>query len=116
MDSSLVVYERYVGALDRTQRESHWEDYRVIGSLFGLADRDMPESIRDLAPYTADMLAGDVLHVSRRARELAIEIVLRPPVSIAMRPLLELSNFVTVGLLPPTLATNTVWPGTAPAS
>jgi uncharacterized protein (DUF2236 family) len=103
VDSSLIVYERYVGALDRTQRESYWEDYRVVGSLFGLADRDMPQSIRDLAGYTADMLAGDVLHVSRRARELAIEIVLRPPVSIAMRPLLELSNFVTVGLLPPTL-------------
>ena len=103
VDSSLIVYDRYIGALDRRQRESYWEDYRLVGSLFGLADRDMPDSIRDLEAYTADMLAGDVLHVSSRARELAVEIVLRPPVHLAMRPLLEFANFVTVGLLPPTL-------------
>jgi uncharacterized protein (DUF2236 family) len=103
VDSSLVVYDRYVGALDRRQRESYWEDYRVVGSLFGLADRDMPDGIRDLEVYTADMLDGDVLHVSPRARELAIEIVMEPPVPLALRPLRGLANFVTVGLLPPTL-------------
>ena len=103
VDSSLIVYDRYVGALDRRRRESYWDDYRIVGSLFGLADRDMPEGLRDLELYTAEMLAGDVLHVSPRARELAIEIVLQPPVCIAMRPLLKLTNFVTVGLLPPTL-------------
>ena len=103
VDSSLIVYDRYVGALDCVQRESYWEDYRVVGSLLGLADRDMPKHVGDLEAYTADMLAGDVLHVSSRARELALGIVLQPPVSVAMRPLLELMNFVTVGLLPPTL-------------
>jgi len=41
-----------------------------------------------------------VLHVSPRARELAIQIVMRPPVPLAARPLLELANFVTIGLLP----------------
>jgi uncharacterized protein (DUF2236 family) len=103
VDSSLIVYDRYVGTLDRRQRESYWEDFRIVGSLFGLADRDMPTGLRDLEAYTGDMLAGDVLHVSPRARELALEIVLQPPVCIAMRPLLELTNFVTVGLLPSTL-------------
>jgi uncharacterized protein (DUF2236 family) len=80
VDSSLIVYDRYIGALDRNQRESYWADYRVVGSLFGLADREMPESIQDLEAYTAEMLAGDVLYVSPRARELAIEIVMHPPV------------------------------------
>jgi uncharacterized protein (DUF2236 family) len=103
VDSSLIVYDRYVGTLDRRQRESYWEDYRIVGSLFGLADRDMPPGLRDLEAYTGDMLTSKVLHVSQRARELALEIVLQPPVCIAMRPLLELTNFVTVGLLPPTL-------------
>ena len=103
VDSSLIVYDRYVGALGRRQREAYWEDYRVVGSLFGLADRDMPDGIRGLEAYTADMLAGDVLHVSPRARELAVEIVLRPPVPLAIRPALELTNFVTIGLLPATL-------------
>lgn len=103
VDSSLLVYDRYVGSLDRRQRQSYWEDYRVVGSLFGLADRDMPDGIRELEAYTADMVSGDALHVSSRAHELAVEIVLSPPVPIAMRPLRELANFVTVGLLPPAL-------------
>ena len=103
VDSSLVVYDRYIGALDPDQRESYWEDYRVVGSLFGLADREMPESIRDLDAYTAEMLASDVLHVSERARELAIEIVMHRPVPLAVRPALEITNFITIGLLPATL-------------
>ena len=103
MDSSLIVYDRYIGPLDRNQRESYWEDYRVVGSLFGLEDREMPERIQDLEAYMADMLGGDVLHVSPRARELAIEIVMRPPVPLALRPARELTNFITTGLLPATL-------------
>ena len=103
VDSSLIVYDRYVGTLERRQRESYWEDYRIVGSMFGLADRDMPAGLRELEAYTGDMLAGDVLHVSPRARKLALEVVLQPPVGVAMRPLLALTNFVTVGLLPATL-------------
>ena len=34
------------------------------------------------------------------ARELALQIVMRPPVGLARRPVLELVNFITVGLLP----------------
>ena len=99
-DSGALVYERYVGALSRAQRDSYWEDYRVVGSLFGLADSDMPADSRELEIYMHDMLAGDVLHVSDQARELGVEIVLRPPVPITRRPMLELANFITVGLLP----------------
>ena len=36
-----------------------------------------------------------------QARELATGIVLHPPVPLHLRPLLELVNQVTVGLLPP---------------
>lgn len=103
VDSSLVVYERYVGVISRDQREAYWADYRVVGSLFGLADSEMPETIGEFEAYIADMLAGDVLYVSPQARELAIQIVMRPPVPLPARPMLELANFVTVGLLPANL-------------
>src|ERR1700686_1408718 len=43
VDSGLIVYQRYVGALGRDEREAYWADYRVVGSLFGLADGDMPK-------------------------------------------------------------------------
>jgi uncharacterized protein (DUF2236 family) len=48
----------------------------------------------------AAMLNSGVLHVSPKARELGVEIVLHPPVPLAARPLLELANFIIVGLLP----------------
>jgi len=102
-DSGLVVYQRYVGSLDRDDRERYWADYRMMGRLFGLDDDEMPASFGDLRDYVQTMVDGDELHVTPAARELAIEIVLRPPVPLAARPLLELANSITVGMLPPRL-------------
>jgi uncharacterized protein (DUF2236 family) len=99
-DSGALVYARYVGDLTRAQRDAYWEDWRVVGRLFGLAEADMPASERELRSYVREMLQGDTLHVSEDARELGIRVVLKPPVPLAARPLLELANFITVGLLP----------------
>jgi uncharacterized protein (DUF2236 family) len=60
----------------------------------------MPDSIDAFDAYVRAMLDGDALYVTDRARELAIDIVLRPPVPLHFRPLLELVNQTTVGLLP----------------
>jgi uncharacterized protein (DUF2236 family) len=100
VDSALAVYARYVHPLSADEREEYWRDYRVIACLFGLREDQIPETIEDLDAYLAQMLAGDQLQVVPEARELAIQIVLRPPVPLAARPLLELANFITVGLLP----------------
>jgi uncharacterized protein (DUF2236 family) len=99
-DSAMLVYRRYVGPLTRPERDAYWEDWRLVGSLFGLGDADMPSSSRVLELYMSEMLASDLLHVSADARRLGIQIVMRPPVPLAARPLLELANFITVGLLP----------------
>ena len=101
VDSALVVYQRYVGSLTDAQRDAYWRDYRVVGRLFGLKAREMPRDIDAFDAYLEDMLAGDDLFVSAEARELAVKIVMRPPVPLHLRPLLEVANFVTVGLLPP---------------
>ena len=47
-----------------------------------------------------DMLRSGDLHVTPTAREVGIDVVLRPPVPLKARPLVELANFITVGLLP----------------
>jgi len=103
VDSALAVYERYVKKLSRAEREAYWQDYRVIGRLFGLRDAEMPATIADFDAYMRDMIKGGDLYVTEAARELAIKIVMRPPVPLHRRPVLELVNFVTVGLLPPEL-------------
>ena len=100
VDSALLVYERYVGSLDRDERDAFWQDYRVVGRLFGLKADEMPAAIEDFDAYIDDMLTGDDLHVTDAARDLAIDIVMRPPVPLQFRPLLEYANFATVGLLP----------------
>jgi uncharacterized protein (DUF2236 family) len=100
VDSALVVYRKYVGALSADDAAGLWDDYRVIGRLFGLRERDMPPDIDALDKYRRTMLDGDRLHVSDWARNRAREIVLRPPVPWAARPLLETANFITIALLP----------------
>ena len=99
-ESSLLVFERYVSRLGPSERDDYWRDYRVVGQLFGLRDEDMPSRWQELSDYVEATVAGDTLWVSPRARELGVQIVLHPPVPLAARPLLELANFVTVGLLP----------------
>jgi uncharacterized protein (DUF2236 family) len=101
VDSSLLVYDKYVRRLSRDERDTYWQDYRVLGAQFGLRDRDMPATIEDFDAYMADMLGGDDLFITDQARELALQIVLRPPVPLHLRPMLELVNQITVGLLPP---------------
>jgi uncharacterized protein (DUF2236 family) len=99
-DSASVVYRKYVGGLSREAESRLWADYRVVGGLFGLREGDMPADLAGLDRYRRQMLDGNSLHVSDWARERAREIVLSPPVPTAARPLLELANFVTIGLLP----------------
>jgi uncharacterized protein (DUF2236 family) len=97
VDSAGVVYHKYVGQLSAAEQDELWADYRIVGRLFGLRERDMPD---DLDAYRDQMLGGDSLYVSGWARERARAIVLEPPVPLAARPLLETVNFVTIALLP----------------
>jgi len=100
VDSALVVFQRYVRSMSRDERDAYWQDYKVFGRLFGLEDDEMPARIEDFEDYVAGMLASGDLFVSEEARALAVQIVMRPPVPLKVRPLLELANFITVGLLP----------------
>src|SRR5829696_9397447 len=72
VDSGLVVYQRYVRSLTRDERDAYWRDYREFGRLFGLRERDMPQTIEDFEDYMSDTLHQD-LHVTDEARELAIQ-------------------------------------------
>jgi uncharacterized protein (DUF2236 family) len=63
----------------------------------------MPAGVDAFEAYMEGMYASDELFVTAEARDLAIDIVLRPPVPLHLRPVLELVNQVTVGLLPATV-------------
>lgn len=105
VDSSLLVYKKYVRRLSDAEREAYWRDYRTVGRLFGLAAADLPRTYVDFAAYMARTLRSGDLHVTDTARELGKDIVLRPPVPLRARPIVELANQITVGLLPADLRT-----------
>jgi uncharacterized protein (DUF2236 family) len=100
IDSSAVVYTTYVGRLSGSEQSALWEDYKVVGRLFGLRKTQMPGSYRDLCDYGREMLDGDQLVIGDWARRRAREIVLDPPVPSRVRPLVETVNFITIALLP----------------
>ena len=97
----MLVHSKYARTLDRDEKDELWRDYRVVGRCFGLRERDMPADIEAFEAYMAERYASPELVVTPQARELAVEIVLRPPVPLHLRPVLELVNQITVGLLPP---------------
>jgi uncharacterized protein (DUF2236 family) len=99
-DSATVVYGRYVHALSDAEKAALWEDYKLVGTLFGLEETTMPATLDDLDDYRTRMLDGDELIVTDWARSRARQIVLEPPVPLLARPLLETVNFITVALLP----------------
>jgi uncharacterized protein (DUF2236 family) len=100
VDSAVVVYRTYVGRLGTDEQAALWDDYKVVGRLFGLRRGQMPATVDDLARYGQDMLSSGALHVGDWARRRAREIVLEPPVRPLARPLVETVNFITIALLP----------------
>ena len=102
-ESAMLVYRKYARSLSRHEQEALWADYRLVGRKFGLRARDMPSDVAAFEAYMAGMYASGDLHVTDAARELATDIVLRPPVPVHLRPLREVVNQTTVGLLPPVL-------------
>jgi len=100
VDSAAVVYRAYVGRLSTGDEAALWEDYKVVGRLFGLRRTQMPSTLSDLHDYGRAMLSGGELFVGDWARRRAREIVLEPPVRTLARPLVETVNFITIALLP----------------
>ncbi len=100
VDSAMVVYRTYVGRLDRSERSALWDEYQVVGRLFGLRPAAMPATLDGLEAYGRAMLGGDELHVGAWARRRARAIVLEPPVPPLARPVRDTVNFITIALLP----------------
>ncbi len=114
IDSATLFYTAYVDDLSTLQRRALWEDYKLVGELFGLQSSEMPDTLTDLEDYGREMLSGDELCVGDWARRRARAIVLDPPVPARARPLLETVNFVTIALLPDTIRRQYGFSGVVP--
>src|SRR5262249_12520785 len=98
IDSALVTFEAFVGPLSDVERQTYYQESKLLGGLLGLPNSTYPPSLADFNAYLKGVLAGDSLVVDARARELA-QAVLRPPLrrvpNLTYWPL----EAVTAGLL-----------------
>jgi uncharacterized protein (DUF2236 family) len=102
VDSFLLTYELFVGALTVEERDRYCEESAGIEPLLGIPDSYLPRSAAQLARYLDAALASGEIEVTETARMLASGI-LHPPAPLAARPLLALARLPTVGLLPPAI-------------
>ena len=56
--SNLLVHDRYVRPLSHDERDRYWQDFKVLGRLFGLRQREMPRDIDAFDAYMQPMLDG----------------------------------------------------------
>lgn len=101
VDSSLVVYPRYVGPLAPGEIERFYHEQTRFALACGVPERAWPESYDAFREYFERTVA-DVLHPTEDSRRIA-DAVLGSGLPLALRPLGAALNLVTVGLLPPTL-------------
>jgi uncharacterized protein (DUF2236 family) len=99
VDTTLVVYDRFVRRLDEQQRRRYYEEAKPFGPLYGIPDDLLPPDLEAFGAYMRDMLAGDELRATEESRRL-VGSVLRPPLPLWWRVPTEAVRLVTLALLP----------------
>ncbi len=101
VDTSLLVYENYVGRLTLAERRRYYEEQKLLGEQFGVPIDEQPETLEDFHRYFDEMVHGGTLRVTEALRDVAAA-TLRPrlPVPLVGRPAVEYVNLVTTALLP----------------
>jgi uncharacterized protein (DUF2236 family) len=102
VDSALVTYQTFVQLLTASDREDFYQESKLLGELLGIPRSRFPEGLKEFDEYVQDMVAGDQVHVTARARALA-RLVVRPPLRLLPGPVMIPFEVVTTGLLPAAL-------------
>ncbi len=100
-DSALAMHRWFVGPLSRTQLDRYWDDYLLLGELFGLDRAHAPASYRDFRRWYRERLESGELFVTDDARELGVEVAFALPLPARRRPALPAINLAVAGTLPP---------------
>ena len=99
-DSAQAVFERLARRLSPDEREAFWQDYLVVGELFGLERRHAPATYAAYRGYMAERIASDDLFLTEEARELGRTVAFDLPLPLSRRPGLLAINHAVAGLLP----------------
>lgn len=99
VDTTLVVYERFVRPLSEDDRRRYYQESVVAAELFGIPLRVIPHDLDAFRAYLDAMLDGPELRATDDARRLVND-VLRPPLPVPLRLPTALVRHITLALLP----------------
>ena len=100
-DSALSIHRWLVGPLSRSQLEHYWDDYLLVGELFGLDRGDAPGTYRDFRTWYRGRIRSGDLFVTDEARELGRKVAFALPLPAPRRAALPAINLAVAGTLPP---------------
>jgi uncharacterized protein (DUF2236 family) len=102
MDTSLLVYDRYVRRLSDAERAVYYEQMKPVGEVYGIPSELQPADWPEFRAYFAQMLAHR-LRVTETTRDVA-DSLLNPDLPRLAKPpalpAIEAIRLVTVGTLP----------------
>jgi uncharacterized protein (DUF2236 family) len=99
VDTTLLVYERFVRPLKDEERSRYYEETKGFGPLYGIPDDVVPPHLDAFRAYMREMIEGEELQPTDESRGL-VHAVLRPPLPLRWRIPTEGVRLVTLGLLP----------------
>lgn len=101
VDTSLLVYETYIGPLTLEERERYYQEQKILGEQYGVPRDQQPATYREFSEYFDEVVHGGTLQVTDDLRDVAAA-TLKPrlPVPVVGRPAIEYFNLVTTALLP----------------
>jgi uncharacterized protein (DUF2236 family) len=112
-EAIVLAHERFGRPFSDGQRERFWSEWRSLGALLGIRERDLPVGWQSFRKYVEEMVDHELEHTS--AVDEVLEGLARPappelpaPLHSAWRfvarpPLGHFATLTTVGLLPATL-------------
>jgi uncharacterized protein (DUF2236 family) len=100
-DSALSMYHWFVGSLPREDLDRFWDDYLVVGELFGLDREHAPAGYRQFRDWYRGRLASGDLFVTDEARDIGRRVAFALPLPARRRPALPAINLAVMGTLPP---------------
>lgn len=101
VDTSLLVYENYIGPLSPDEKGRYYEEQKLLGEQYGIPVDRQPATFRDFNEYFEQTVNGGTLQVTASLRDVAAA-TMRPrlPVPLLGRPAVEYFNLVTTALMP----------------
>jgi uncharacterized protein (DUF2236 family) len=100
IDTTLVVYERFVRPLGKRERNRYYEETIDSAALFGIPREVIPSDYDAFREYLRSVLEGPELWATEDGRRLVAD-VLRPPLPLPLRLPTAAVRQITMALLPP---------------